>query len=58
MARDGRGGPILALCRAGLAVAVTGALAAAGAAPYAGAVLGVGLALLAAGGWLTNKRGN
>ena len=56
MARGGRGGPGLSVCRAGFAVTVTGALAAAGGTPYAGAVLGAGLLLLAAGGWLANKK--
>lgn len=52
MAQGGRSGPALGVCRAGLALAVTGALAAAGGAPYAGAVLGVGLLVLAGGGWM------
>lgn len=56
MAQGGHGCPGLAVCRAGLAVAVTGALAAGGGTPYAGAVLVVGLVLLAAGGWLTNRK--
>lgn len=57
MAQGDRGGGTLGVCRAGLALGVTGALAAAGGAPYAGAVLGAGLLLLAAGGWLINRNG-
>lgn len=57
MAQGGRRSPALSVCRAGLAAAVTGALAAAGGTPYAGAVLGAGILLLAAGGWLTNRDG-
>lgn len=42
------------VCRAGLALAVTGAAAAAGGTPWGGALLAAGLVLLAAGGWLTS----
>lgn len=45
------------VCRAGLALAVTGAAAAAGGTPYAGLVLLAGLLVLAAGGWWTGHTG-
>jgi hypothetical protein len=57
MARRGRARPAQGVCRAGLALAVTGALAAAGGTPYAGAVLGAGLLLLTGGGWMANREG-
>lgn len=46
-----QGGPGLAVCRAGLVLTGTGALAAAGGAPHADALLGVGVLVLAGGGW-------
>lgn len=55
MAQGGRRPGALGVCRAGLALALTGGLAAAGGAPFAGWVAGVGVLLLAGGGWLTNK---
>lgn len=45
------------VCRAGLALAVTGAAAAAGQTPWGGALLAAGLVLLAAGGWWTGHTG-
>jgi hypothetical protein len=47
----------LAVCRAGLVVVATGAAAAYGRTPWSGALIGAGVLLLAAGGWLTSKRG-
>jgi hypothetical protein len=45
------------VCRAGLALTATGAAAAAGRTPWSGALLAAGVLLLAAGGWLTSRKG-
>lgn len=55
MGQGSRRGPAVAVCRAGLVLAVTGTLAAAGGAPYAGALLAVGVLVLAGGGWMVNN---
>lgn len=44
------------VCRAGLALVVTGAAAAAGRTPWSGALIAAGVLLLAAGGWLTGRK--
>lgn len=46
-----------AVCRAGLALTATGAAAATGRTPWSGALIAAGLLLLAAGGWLTGRKG-
>jgi hypothetical protein len=45
------------VCRAGLALTATGAAAAAGGTPWSAALIGAGVLLLAAGGWMISKRG-
>jgi hypothetical protein len=44
------------VCRAGLALTATGAAAAYGGTPWAAALIGAGVLLLAAGGWLTGRK--
>ncbi len=55
MAQAGRGRGALGVCRAGLALTLTGGLAAAGGAPFAGWLALAGVVVLAGGGWLTQK---
>lgn len=45
------------VCRAGLALAVTGAAAAAGGTPWGGALLAAGLVALAGAGWWIGHTG-